>query len=183
MKKHWVFLGSMMVVAVVGCGNEDERSTSQRGYRDANVVEQASLNRSESPGEAVPAVSQSAQATTVSLETGPVASEKIADSSTPPDLLAKASKEIVTRGETVEVVAEGSADVIEMTLTDGYGITVPMVFDAPSSTWRASYRVPLSMHLDRLGLAITAKNDENRWRRVWVFLNLPENAAKADSCQ
>ena len=179
MKKHWVIVGSMMAMVVMGCGKGNEKATSQSGYRDANVVEQASLHPSESLSEAVPAVSQSMEPTP---ESGPVGSEKIADSSTPPDLLAKVSKETVIRGETVDIVAEASTDVVDMILSDGYGTEQALTFDAGTGTWRTSYRVPLKMHLDRLGLSIVAHNDQTRWRRVWVFLTLPENAAQADSC-
>jgi hypothetical protein len=175
MTKHWMGLVSALVIgaAVAGCGKDNEVATSQTGYRDSNRIENASTKSVESQP-AMPAVSNE-----------PVSSEPATDvqvtGSKAPDLLAKVSKETVACGETIDITAQGSSDVVEMILSDGYGTTQALQFDAESSTWRTAYRVPLNMKLDRLGLSIKAKNDDNRWRRVWVFLNLPENSAKADS--
>jgi hypothetical protein len=176
MTKRWMAMAGalLMMGAGVGCNKEDEVATAQSGYRNSNVAEQASTRSIESEPSAVPAVSGS----TVSVNTEPGADVQVAGSKAP-DLLAKASMEVVSRGETIEISAQGSPDVTEMILYDGYGTTQSLVFDAASSTWKTAYRVPLNMKLERLGLSIKAKNDENRWRRVWVFLNLPENAENA----
>jgi hypothetical protein len=184
MTKHWLILGSALAMAGagVGCGKENDSATAQSGYHDANVAEQASVRASESKPETVPAVSGSG------LSAGEMRAEPVTGSvpetkpsSGAPDLLAKVSKELVTRGETVDITAEGSPDVTEMLLSDGYGTTQTLMFDAESNTWKTAYRVPLNMKLERLGLSIRAKNGDNRWRRVWVFVSLPENSAKADS--
>ncbi len=173
MKKHWMVLAGALAVAGagVGCNKDDEVATAKSGYRNSNVVENASSRSVESP--ATPAASGT-----------PVSSEPLTDvqvaGSKAPDLLAKASKDIASRGETIDITAQGSPDVVEMLLSDGYGTTQTLQFDAESNTWKTAYRVPLNMRLERLGLSIKAKNDENRWHRVWVFLTLPENAvAKA----
>ena len=170
MTTHWSFLGSVLVVAAVaGCGKDKEVATSQVGYRDSNVIENASTRSSETKPQTPSGSGLSAE----EMRAEPVAGVK--PGSKAPDLLAKGSKETVARGETIDITAQGSPDVIEMILSDGYGTTQSLVFDAESSTWRTAYRVPLNMNLDRLGLSIKAKNGDNRWRRVWVFLNLPEN--------
>jgi len=173
MTKHWSLLGSALVIAAVaGCGKDKEVATSRAGYRDSNVVENASTRSSETmPTPAVSGSGLSAEevrAEPVGLQPGSKA----------PDLLAKVSKETVARGETIDITAQGSSDVVEMILSDGYGTTQALQFDAESSKWKTAYRVPLNMRLDRLGLSIKAKNDDNRWRRVWVFLNLPENTVE-----
>ena len=178
MTKHWSLLGSALVIAAVaGCGKDNEVATSQAGYRDTNVSENASTRSSETMP--TPAVSGSGLSGE-EMHAEPGVQPEVKPGSKAPDLLAKVSKETVARGETIDISVQGSADVIEMILSDGYGTTQALQFDAESSTWRTAYRVPLNMWLDRLGLSIKAKNDDNRWRRVWVFLNLPENTvAKA----
>jgi hypothetical protein len=59
-----------------------------------------------------------------------------------------------------------------MALSDGIGKPEPFYHDASANLWRVSYRVPLRPKQDRLGLSVTAENDLNRWRRVWIFLNV-----------
>jgi hypothetical protein len=185
-RQRWIVIGSTAVVAGlgIGCGNGDEQSTAQTGYHDANVVAQASVRPSEMKSEAQNAVVSPAS-TPLVAEAKPELENAPKDTETanvlPPDVLAKVSKSIVTRGETVDVIAEGSSDVVEMVLSDDFGTTQSLVFDAGTGTWRASYRVPLKAHDDRLGLAIRARNGADHWRRVYVFLTLPENSTKADS--
>jgi hypothetical protein len=45
--------------------------------------------------------------------------------------------------------------------------------------WRVSYRVPLRPKQERLGLSVTAQNDLNRWRRVWIFLHVQQPKTEA----
>ena len=179
MTKRWIVLVGALALAGagVGCGKDKEVATSQVGYRDSNVIENASARSSETMS--TPAVSGSGLSSE-EMRAESVGETGLQPGSKAPDLLAKVSKETVARGETIDITAQGSSDVIEMILSDGYGTTQALQFDAESNTWRTAYRVPLNMRLDRLGLSIKAKNDDNRWRRVWVFLNLPENTvAKA----
>jgi len=178
MTKHGLILGSALLIAaaVAGCGKDKEVATSQVGYRDANVAENASTRSSETKPEVTPALSGSGlSAEEMRAESVPGVKPEATPGTKAPDLLAKVSKDIVTRGETVDIVAQGSPDVVEMLLSDGYGTTQTLMFDAESSTWKTAYRVPLNMKLERLGLSIRAKNGDNRWHRVWVFLSLPEN--------
>ena len=174
MMKRWMVLVAAVGLAAAGCGKNDEVATSQVGYRDSNTIQNASTRSIESKPEAMPGVSTPS----APLSSGPVNDMQV-EGSTAPDLLAKSSKDIVARGETIDISAQGSSDVIEMILSDGYGTTQSLVFDAASNTWKTAYRVPLNMKLERLGLSIKAKNGDERWRRVWVFLNLPENTEKA----
>ncbi len=90
----------------------------------------------------------------------------------PPDIIVAASDTFVTAGQPIVVKVEGTEDITEMALSDGRGDALPMVRDSSSHVWRVNYRVPLRPSADRLGLAVTAKNDSNRWRRVWLFLQV-----------
>ena len=55
--------------------------------------------------------------------------------------------------------------------------------DTDAKAWRVHYRVPLKTHIDRLGLSITAANGTNRWKRVWVFLDIAGGVpAESDGC-
>ena len=99
----------------------------------------------------------------------------------PPDVIATVSDTFVTPGQAVEVRVEGTSDITEMALSDGRGDAIPMVKDAIGDTWRVGYRVPLRPGAERLGLGVTAKNQANRWRRVWVFLEVGGGQPKAEA--
>jgi len=99
----------------------------------------------------------------------------------PPDAVVAVSDTFVTAGQPIEVVVQGTSDVTEMALSDGRGDALPMVRDSSSDVWRVNYRVPLRPKTDRLGLSVTAKNDTNRWRRVWVFLQIDDGKQKAET--
>jgi hypothetical protein len=101
--------------------------------------------------------------------------------SVPPDAVVAVSDTFVTAGQPIEVVVQGTSDVTEMALSDGRGDTLPMVRDSTSDVWRVNYRVPLRPKTDRLGLAVTAKNDAHMWRRVWVFLQVDNGKQKAET--
>jgi hypothetical protein len=49
--------------------------------------------------------------------------------------------------------------------------------------WRAQDRVPLHPRHERFGVSVTARNDADRWRRVWVFLNVgaPDSSATVET--
>ena len=95
--------------------------------------------------------------------------------SLPPDVSASVADTLVIPGSIIDLTAEGSPDVVQVTLADGIGRRQAFSFDAGTNLWHASYRVPVKMP-ERLGLSITAKNAQGRWRRVWVFVT----AAKAE---
>lgn len=99
--------------------------------------------------------------------------------SVPPDVVPSVSDEFVEPGQPIEVTVEGTPDITEMALADGRGDAIPMVKDSSGLVWRVNYRVPLRPRTDRLGLAVTAKNDQHRWRRVWVFLTVDDGRQQA----
>ena len=99
----------------------------------------------------------------------------------PPDVVAAVSDTFVTAGQAVEVSVQGTSDVTEMALSDGRGDAIPMVKDASGDVWRVGYRVPLRPASDRVGLAVTAKNQAHRWRRVWVFLQVDDGKQQVEA--
>ena len=101
----------------------------------------------------------------------------------PPDVVASVSDSFVTPGQPVEVSVEGTPDITEMALSDGRGDAIPMVRDASGLVWKVNYRVPLRPRTDRLGLSVTAKNDSQRWRRVWLFLQVDDGKQQAESAE
>jgi hypothetical protein len=167
-----ILAGALVVMAAaIGCGKNDEVATSQVGYRNSNVIENASTKSIQTN-----TLSPASLGTAESGAPKEPVNDMQVEGATAPDLLVNVSKKTALRGETIELSAQGSPDVVEMMLSDGYGTTQSLVFDAASSTWKTAYRVPLNMKLERLGLSVKAKNGDERWRRVWVFLTLPENA-------
>ena len=101
--------------------------------------------------------------------------------SAPPDVVAAVSDSFVTAGQAVEVTVEATPDVTEMALADGIGDAIPMVRDSSGLVWRVNYRVPLRPRTDRLGLSVTAKNEEHRFRRVWLFLEIGDGKTREES--
>ena len=41
------------------------------------------------------------------------------------------------------------------------------------------YRVPIRTRTERVGLSVTASTNSNRWRRVWVFMNVEPAGGEA----
>lgn len=172
-------LGMTLVLAsltvgflTIGCGSQESKSAST----ETGAVQ--TTDRGNGPV----AANASAEGTglaeaTASAEGGTTAQ----GDSLPPDILASASEEFVLPGDVVEIKAQGTVDVVDVTLKDGRGITTPLTYDAAASLWRGHYRVPLKATTDRVGLSVTAKNGLNQWRRVWVFLNVQREVAEIDS--
>jgi len=153
----------------IGCSKQEGTTVSQ-----AVKTEQAA------PGPAV-AASAPAPAQPLANEATPAADTTEQAETLPPDIAASAAEEYVQPGDVVEITAEGTTDVVEVTLTDARGKTQPLTYDASMGMWKTLYRVPLKTSTDRLGISLTAKNGEKGWRRVWVFLNVQTLAAQADS--
>jgi hypothetical protein len=99
----------------------------------------------------------------------------------PPDIVVSASNTRVVPGEVIDIVVEATPDVVEMSLWDGIGGRLPMVYDADLRAWHVAYRVPLKLPWERTGLAVTAKNEDRRWRRAWVFIETQRPGSLADS--
>jgi hypothetical protein len=103
------------------------------------------------------------------------------DRSVPPDLVAAVSDTFVTAGQPIEVKVQGTPDIVEMALADGRGDPIPMVRDSSDDTWRVDYRVPLKPKQNRLGLSVTAKNEQKKWARVWLFLTVDDGKQQVES--
>ena len=103
------------------------------------------------------------------------------DRSVPPDLVAAVSDTFVTAGQPIEVKVQGTSDIVEMALADGRGDPIPMVRDSSDDTWRVDYRVPLRPKQSRLGLSVTAKNEQKKWARVWLFLTVDDGKQQVES--
>ncbi|MBI4364963.1 MAG: hypothetical protein HY568_05995 [Candidatus Latescibacteria bacterium] len=173
-------LGLSLVVAslavgflAIGCGKQQsETAAIQTGAVPAAAVAERTDAREK---EALPVASLAA-ATPAVDDMAEVSADSL-----PPDVVASASESLVSPGEIVEIAAEGSLDVVTVTLTDGLGKSYPLAYDPAAKCWRALYRVPLRTTADRVGLSVTAKNGLDRWRRVWIFLNVERGGAPADS--
>lgn len=170
-------LGLTVVVAslavgflALGCGKQQsETATTERGTIQAADVGKA------------PAVANAATSATGTEGTTPHAEQMSGTDSIdalPPDILAKASVDYVTPGEIVEITAQGTPDVVGVTLKDGRGKAQPLAYDQATATWRGHYRVPIRPATERLGLSVTGKNAQNLQHRVWVFLQVQEVAAE-----
>ena len=155
---------AVAVVAILtfGCG------------RNRSTYDSASTSGSESVGnatthDAVPASSNEPVPASVIIEE----SYATSPDSLPPEVAAHAAVTTVTPGHVVQISAEGSADVREVVLTDDLGQKRPFAYDAATQDWRVFYRVPMKSP-ERLALSVTAKNGSQRWRRVWLFLDVRE---------
>lgn len=115
------------------------------------------------------------------MQPGEESRDVISIDSLPPDVAAYVVSKVVEPGEIIEVAAQGSPDVSEVSLADGIGRVLPMTYDSTAGLWRVFYRVPIGATADRLGLSLTAKNSLHRWRRVWVFLTVQREGAGQDS--
>jgi hypothetical protein len=98
----------------------------------------------------------------------------------PPDLSVSVADTLVAPGETIEFTVEGTDDVRQVALSDGRDEPTPFVRDEGTHVWRAQYRVPLHPKSERFGVSVTARNDADRWRRVWVFLHI--ETGDGDEC-
>jgi hypothetical protein len=158
-------------IVASGCGSQEQRSASV-GAGEAGVV-------------TVPAYETSGEANTVhavvsgATEIGPAAQP--GDGTMPPDIIVTASNTIVAPGEVIDIVVQATPDVTEMSLWDGLNDRQALAYDSDAKAWRVSYRVPLKLPWERTGLAITAKNDGQRWCRSWVFIQMASAAPLADT--
>ena len=175
-------IGMTLVVAsvvvgflAIGCGREQAETSAKPAVATKSSTQ---TNALASTNGATPAAGIADQTPPADEATATTAANI---DSLPPDILASAPDNLVLPGDIVEIKAQGTVDVTEMTLTDARGKTQPLVYDAAAAIWRAQYRVPLHTATERVGLSLTAKNGFNQWRRVWVFLKVYKEPAKADS--
>ena len=174
----WVGATLLALVSTVmlleSCGSHDRTSARQATYTETSAATSQAVVAAAQPLPAGPGESLDESAS------APVAGDPL---SVPPDVVASVSEAFVTPGQAVEVTVEGTPDITEMALADGRGDAIPMVRDASGEMWRVNYRVPLRPRTDRLGLAVTAKNDSHRWRRVWVFLQVDDGRQQAGAAE
>lgn len=168
-----VILGLAPVAAAVliaGCGQ----------HKSDQAAVQASSDQSVATGQAPTAAVAVTNPTPEVTDAGSQATSP--NAALPPEIDASAGQDMVRPGEIVEITAEGSADVVRMTLQDRLGQKEPMVFDSTDKIWHGSYRVPLKS-VERIALSVTAENAANHWRRVWVFVKTQADSANvpADS--
>jgi hypothetical protein len=165
--------GQMLVASVflafaaMGCGEQKGKATAESGEGEISTT----LTQESAPAQVGTAVTASAGGAAETVAPG---------ESLPPDVAATAPDTLVTPGSVVVITALGSADVTSVTLTDGAGEKTPFTFDSETNLWRVSYRVPVRLREDRIGLSVTASTDANRWKRVWLFLQARDAGAKIE---
>ena len=156
----------LFALVALGCGEQKEKAS-------ATVAAETAAPKAQP--QAVPA------AKTLTAETGATSTKgtgeaKTDDAGLPPEVVAVPPEGVSAPGTVVTIAAVGSSDVTSVTLTDRVGVKTPFTFDSAANMWKVSYRVPLDVKTDRLALSITAGTGANRWKRVWVFLQLREGA-------
>lgn len=178
MEKSTKWSGAALALALVttaavavGCGGQEQAQTSASAGSSQNVV------AASASGPMVPPFTKEELQAVSGQEIATVSNDSL-----PPDVDASIIESQVTPGTVIEVRAKGSPDVEEVLLSDGRGKPQRFVYDSTADLWRASYRVPIRITGERLELAVTAKNEIGRWRRVWVFSVVEREAAK-DSTQ
>ena len=157
-----------LALAVVGCGGSDEQKV-------------ASTTGSV---QTIPVDPNGAVAAALPIQTGQESEEGEVFPSAetlPPAIDVSVADTLVAPGAAIEITVLGSPDVRDVVLTDGVGKVTAFVYDLQAKSWRAFYRVPMKSRSDRLGLSVTAKNDGNRWRRVWLFLRVEDQGLTTQS--
>lgn len=160
-----------------GCGHDQHKRAETYGGAETDIVAVPAYDAG-SPGEsAQAAVLDGGADVTVegAMEAVP------GDGSMPPDIIVTASNTDVVPGEVIDIAVQATPDVVEMSLWDGMGDRQALAYDADAKAWRVSYRVPLKLPWERTGLAITAKNEANRWCRAWVFIEMQQATPLADT--
>jgi hypothetical protein len=157
----------LLALTALGCGEQKEKATAELATNETVAAPAG-------PSASAPqvAVASTSGATTALENAG-----KKTDETLPPDIVAVVPEGLSLPGTVVEIAAVGSADVTSVMLTDRVGAKTPFTFDSESNLWRASYRVPLRANTEKLALAVTATTEANRWKRIWVFLQLKEEGA------
>ena len=160
-----IFVSAALALVALGCGEQKQKATAETTTTDAPVA--TAHEAAPTPGGQAVAAS----ATGTPEQVGQV-------ESLPPDVAATAPDTLVAPGSVVLITALGSADVTSVTLTDGLGEKTPFTYDSESNLWRVSYRIPVKIREDRIGLSVTASTDASRYKRVWLFLKTRESAEK-----
>ena len=179
----------LLLLVALGCGKEEKSiSAANSDAQGAGVVATPAATTAGGRGTTTSAVTSGVMVTEARGQeeaSGRTPSTE-QETTLPPEIVASVADSLVVPGSIVEITAEGSPDVTEITLSDGRGQSRPFVFDAAANLWRASYRVPLRSITEKVALSATATNGGSRWKRVWIFLNvLPKQtatSAEGDGC-
>jgi hypothetical protein len=158
-------LGAAALV-IAGCG----QNAADRAPAESHAQVETSTPQ---PAVAAVPASQEAPASGAMMTEGTGAADGL-----PPEIAASVTDTLVVPGQPVEIEVEATSDVSQIALSDGRGDPLPFVRDSTGNAWRVGYRVPLRPREDRLGLSVTAHNQSNRWRRVWVFLHVQRPEAE-----
>jgi len=160
-----ILASAALAILAFGCGkhSEDQQASASQGDATQAVAV-------EHTGPASTGASGSSQHGEQAQSGSGVSADSL-----PPEIAVSAPDTLITPGSVVEITASGSPDVVEMTLSDGLR-KQPLTYDSSASVWRTFYRVPMRIRGDRVELSVTAKNGVNRWRRVWVFMDVPKGA-------
>ena len=161
-----IFVSAALALVALGCGEQKQKATAETSSTETPIA--AANENAPAPG---------GQTVAASATGTPEQIDQV--ESLPPDVAATAPDSLVAPGSVVVITAIGSADVTSVTLTDGVGEKTPFTFDSESNLWRVSYRVPVKIREDRIGLSVTATTDASRYKRVWLFLQTRESAEKA----
>ncbi len=157
------------VAALSGCGGSTEQASSTPNG-ETSVAVQAGTASAAMPAVATSPSTPSSGSRIVAL-----------GDSLPPDVAVAVVDSLINPGDVVEITAQGSDDVSQIGLSDGLGRMQLFTRDPASNVWHVLYRVPVRTTKDRIALSVTALNDLNRWRRVWVFVNVRQEAS-SDGC-
>ena len=174
-------IGGVLLAALVAIG-AFVQSCGQQKSGSAGVEPRSGGVTAEPAAQATP---PAAAAGAIQAPGGQASQETSESQGVPPDVAVAAVDTLVSPGAAIEIGFHATPDVTEMALSDGSGEPQAFYHDPASDTWKVSYRVPLRPKTERLALSVTAKNDEHRWRRVWLFLHVAnpaeEEKAAADS--
>jgi hypothetical protein len=167
------FAVSAACLLMTGCGQEKTAT--------ARVESNAQSSSSPQAASTSAVVANSTSGAPAAVTTGALVTGSEHDG-LPPEIAIGEVDTLVAPGQPLQLTIYGTPDVTSMSLADGIGKPEPLVHDASGDVWRVSYRVPLRPKQDRIGLSVTAQNDLNRWRRVWIFLRVqsPGTVAKSE---
>jgi len=157
----WIAASMMVAFLAVGCGRGNKQqaaaTTGDRPIPASENVTTAAIVQASAVTPEV-ATTQETQETVSQIDM------------LPPDVAPSVTDSLAIPGEVIEITAMASSDASSLVLTDALGKKYPFSYDPTSNEWRVSYRVPIKIHADRLGLSVTATNAGHRFKRVWVFL-------------